>query len=128
MTQPKIESMWPFFIVSGIEQSIAFYQERLGFETEFKGPDEDPFFAIVRRDGAMLFLKVGEVPPLPNPKRDPAMRWDAYCSTPDPDALAAEFTGRGAPFSNPLKDTTDGLRGFEITDPDGYVIFFGRPR
>lgn len=120
--------MWPFFIVSGIEQSIAFYRERLGFAAEFKEPVEDPFFAIVRRDGAMLFLKAGDVPPLPNPKRDPAMRWDAYCSTPDPDALAAEFQGRGAPFSNPLKNTSDGLRGFEITDPDGYVIFFGRPR
>jgi hypothetical protein len=32
---------------------------------------------------------------------------------------------RGVPFSNPLKDTEEGLRGFEITDPDGYVLFFG---
>ena len=128
MTQPKIACMCPFFIVSGVEQSITFYQERLGFETRFKQPDEQPFFAIVGRDGAMLFLKSGAATPLPNPRRDPAMRWDAYCYTPDPDALAAEFAGRGAEFSNPLKDTADGLRGFEITDPDGYVLFFGRPR
>jgi hypothetical protein len=26
-----------------------------------------------------------------------------------------------------LQDTSSGLRGFEITDPDGYVLFFGRP-
>ncbi|HEX3438647.1 MAG TPA: VOC family protein [Pseudacidobacterium sp.] len=125
---PKIESMCPFFIVSGVEQSIAFYQERLGFETRFKQPDEKPFFGIVGRDNVMLFLKSGEAAPLPNPRRDPMMRWDAYCYVPDPDDLAAEFAGRGTPFSNPLKDTTDGLRGFEITDPDGYVLFFGRPR
>ena len=56
------------------------------------------------------------------------MRWDAYCYTADPDALADEFSERGASFSSPLMDTRDGLRGFEITDPDGYVIFFGRPR
>ena len=31
-------------------------------------------------------------------------------------------------FSVPLEDTHDGLRGFEICDPDGYVLFFGRPR
>ncbi len=30
-------------------------------------------------------------------------------------------------LSVPLKDTHDGLRGFEIRDPDGYVLFFGRP-
>lgn len=128
MTHPKIESMCPFFIVSGVERSIAFYREKLGFETQFQQPDGEPFFAIVARDGAMLFLKSGDAKPLPNPTRDLAMRWDAYCYTPDPDALAAEFAGRSATFSNPLKDTTDGLRGFEITDPDGYVLFFGRPR
>jgi catechol 2,3-dioxygenase-like lactoylglutathione lyase family enzyme len=128
MTRPKIESMCPFFIVSGVERSMTFYQERLGFETRFREPDVEPFFGIVGREGAMLFLKSGDALPLPNSQRDPAMRWDAYCYTPDPDALAAEFAGRGASFSNPLKDTSDGLRGFEITDPDGYVLFFGRPR
>ena len=55
------------------------------------------------------------------------MRWDAYVSVTDPDALAAELTGRGAKFSSPLEDTHEGLRGFEVTDPDGYVLFFGRP-
>ncbi|MGB6745457.1 MAG: VOC family protein [Terracidiphilus sp.] len=128
MTRPKIESMCPFFIVSGVERSMTFYRERLGFETRFREPDVEPFFGIVGREGAMLFLKSGDALPQPNSQRDPAMRWDAYCYTPDPDALAAEFAGRGASFSNPLKDTSDGLRGFEITDPDGYVLFFGRPR
>jgi hypothetical protein len=56
------------------------------------------------------------------------MRWDAYVYVADPDALAAEFADHAAAFSEPLQDTHDGLRGFEITDPDGYVLFFGRPR
>ena len=115
-------------IVRHVDRTIAFYADRLGFETSYEAPEQEPFFAIVGRDGASLFVKAGEASPLPNPKRDPAMRWDAYCYTPDPDALAAEFAERGAPLSSPLKDTTDGLRGFEITDPDGYVLFFGRPR
>jgi hypothetical protein len=51
-----------------------------------------------------------------------------YVYAPDPDALAAEFLDHGAAFSAPLEDTHDGLRGFELTDPDGYVLFFGRPR
>jgi uncharacterized glyoxalase superfamily protein PhnB len=56
------------------------------------------------------------------------MRWDAYVYAEDPDALAAEFADGGAAFSVPVKDTHDGLRGFEISDPDGYVLFFGRPK
>jgi catechol 2,3-dioxygenase-like lactoylglutathione lyase family enzyme len=128
MVRTMIESMCPFFIVHHVDATIAFYADKLGFETSYKEPEEDPFFAIIGRDRALLLVKAGEVAPLPNPKRDPAMRWDAYCYTPDPDALATEFAERGASFSSPLKDTTDGLRGFEITDPDGYVLFFGRPR
>jgi hypothetical protein len=74
-------------------------------------------------------VKSGEATaPLPNPKRDPSMRWDAFVYTSDPDTLAAEFSGRGAGFSVPLQNTHDGLRGFEISDPDGYVLFFGRPQ
>lgn len=53
---------------------------------------------------------------------------DAYVGVPDPDAMAAEFASRGVVFSLPLEDTHDGLRGFELKDADGYVLFFGRPR
>jgi hypothetical protein len=74
-----------------------------------------------------IFVKSeADVSPLPNPKRHPSMRWDAFVYTPDPDALATEFTDHGAGFSEPLEDTHDGLRGFEVTEPDGYVLFFGR--
>lgn len=128
MTRATIGSISPFFIVRDVSATIAFYESRLGFKTSFRQPQDKPFFAIVERDGAMIFLKSGEAAPQPNATRDPEMRWDAYCFTPDPDALAAEFAERDAPFSRPLNDTTDGLRGFEITDPDGYVLFFGRPR
>jgi catechol 2,3-dioxygenase-like lactoylglutathione lyase family enzyme len=128
VTRPVLEGMCPFFIVSHVPRTIAFYCDKLGFETRFQESDHEPFFAIVGRDGAMLFVKAGEAAPLPNPVRDPAMRWDTYVVVPDPDALAAEFEGRGVAFSVPLKDTQDGLRGFEIADPDGYILFFGRPR
>ena len=100
-----------------------------GVETKFQDPNRDPFFAILGRGGAQLFVKSdGNVSPLPNHRRHPSMRWDAFVYAPDPDALAAEFAAMGAAFSVLLKDTHDGLRGFEISDPDGYVIFFGRPR
>ena len=53
--------------------------------------------------------------------------WDAYLYVPDPDALAAEFTSRGVALWRPLGDNDDDLRGFEIQDADGYVLYFGRP-
>lgn len=128
-TRPRTEGISPFFIVSDVDQTIAFYRDKLGFETRFREPDLAPFFSIVGRDGAQILVKSDkDVSPLPNPTRHPAMRWDAFVYAPDPDALAAEFADHGATFSAPLEDTHDGLRGFEICDPDGYVLFFGRPR
>jgi hypothetical protein len=79
----------------------------------------------------MIMLKSIGVEPVPNYTRDVGKgvaRWDAYLAVADPDALAAEFASRNVAFSEPLKDTDDGLRGFELRDHDGYVLFFGRPR
>ena len=119
----------PFFIVADVVRTTRFYAETLGFETVHLAPDDDPFFAIVRRGGAQLFFKShGGLAAIPNPSRHPWMSWDAYVYAPDPDALAAEIAGRGVVFHKPLRDTDDGLRGFEVRDPDGYVLFFGRPK
>ena len=108
--------------------TLSFYRDRLGFAVTFQEPAPNDFFAIVRRDGAMIMVKDVGVVPLPNYKREPAARWDAYLHVPDPDALAAEFASRDVEFPEPLKDTHDGLRGFKLKDADGYVLFFGRPR
>jgi catechol 2,3-dioxygenase-like lactoylglutathione lyase family enzyme len=128
MTQAEISGISPFFIVRDAPSALSFYRDRLGFEIAFQEPAGDPFFGIVRRGGAMIMLKDVGMDPLPNCGREPAARWDAYLHVPDPDALAAEFASRQVELSEPLKDTHDGLRGFELKDADGYVLFFGRPR
>jgi uncharacterized glyoxalase superfamily protein PhnB len=119
----------PFFIVRDVIPAIAFYTERLGFDVSFLGPDHDPHFAMLRRDGVWLMLKAitPDVLPMPNPSRHQWARWDAYIHTSDPDALAAEFASRGVSFREPLGVNSDNLRGFEVTDADGYVLYFGRP-
>jgi hypothetical protein len=84
-----------------------------------------------QRGAAMIMFKDVGVEPVPNYTRDVKKgiaRWDAYVHVPDPDALAAEFSSRNVALSEPLQDTSDGLRGFELKDADGYVLFFGRPR
>jgi catechol 2,3-dioxygenase-like lactoylglutathione lyase family enzyme len=132
MTRPEISGIAPFFIVRNVPAALAFYRDRLGFDIIFQGPSEDDiFFGIVRRGGAMILLKDVGVEPVPNYTRDikkGIARWDAYLFVPDPDALAAEFSSRDVEFFQPLLDNDDGLRGFEVKDADGYLLFFGRPR
>jgi catechol 2,3-dioxygenase-like lactoylglutathione lyase family enzyme len=132
MIQTEISGIAPFFIVKNVPDSLAFYRDRLGFAITFQGPAEDDiFFGIVERGGAMIILKSIGVDPVPNYTRDikkGMARWDAYIHVPDPDALAQEFSSRNVVFFQPIQENgDDGLRGFEIQDTDGYVLFFGRP-
>jgi len=131
MTKPEISGIAPLFIVKNVPEALVFYRDRLGFDITYQGPaPDDIFFGVVQRDAAMIMLKAVGVEPVPNRTRDVkkgVARWDAYLYVPDPDALAAEFSSRNAEFFEPLKDTDDGLRGFELRDADGYVLFFGRP-
>ena len=129
-TKPDIAGIAPFFIVRNVPETLSFYRDKLGFEVTFEGFEGDIFFGIVERARAMLMFKDIGVDPLPNNTRDIGKgeaRWDAYFLVPDPDALAAEYAKNGVEFSESLKDTHDGLRGFEVTDANGYVLFFGRP-
>ena len=51
----------------------------------------------------------------------------SYISTKEPDALFEEYRSNGIAFIKHIHDNNDNLRGFEIEDVDGYVLFFGRP-
>ena len=128
-TRARLGHVAPFFIVRDVMLSLAFYRDRLGFEVTFLAPDDSPYFAMLKRDGVRLILKAiaPEVQPTPNPSRHHWAKWDAYIHAPDPDALADEFASRGVSFRELLGDNSDQLRGFEVMDSDGYVLYFGRP-
>ena len=80
MTRTTISGISPFFIVADVPATLSFYRDMLGFEVAFRGPTpDDEFFAIVRRDGAMILFKAlgavsdGKevvVEPVPNYNRD----------------------------------------------------------
>jgi len=130
--QVEVGSAAPLFIVRNVPATLAFYRDKLGFDITFQGPEpNDIFFGIVQRGRAMIMFKAIDVEPAPNDTKDVGhgiARWDAYVFVSDPDALAAEFASRNVEFFQPLVDTSDDLRGFEIKDANGYVLFFGRPR
>jgi len=127
----EISSLAPCFIVNDVPATLAFYRNQLGFTVTYQGPTEDDiFFGIVQRDGAMIMVKSVGVEPVPNRTRDVKkgiLRWDVYLHVPDPEALYAEFSSRSVTFFQPLGVNHDNLRGFEVEDPDGYLLYFGRP-
>ena len=53
----NLASISPFFIVKDLQASIAYYIERMGFQLDFQGPDDDVYYGQVSRDGIGIFLK-----------------------------------------------------------------------
>lgn len=131
MNKTEINGIAPCFIVENVPISLAFYRDRLGFDITFQGPSEDDiFFGIVQRGAAMIMMKDIGLPPIPNRTRDikqGILPWDAYLYVRNPDALAEEFSARQVEFLQPLNNNEDGLRGFEVLDTNGYLLYFGRP-
>lgn len=127
---PNLNYISPLFIVSNLQASISFYKEKMGFELYHIGPeDHEPFFAIVGRENVSIMLKeiAPEIKPVPNHTWHEYARIDAFISTNDPDKLYEEFNLKNISFHQPLKNDDDNLRGFEVADADGYILFFGRP-
>ena len=122
----NLASIRPSFIVKDLQASITYYRDRLGFQLDFQGPDEGPFWAGVSRDGIGIMLKAvgSDVPPIPNHTRHEWAPPDAHIYSMDPDALFDEFSRRGASFVKTLSSVEDGLWGFAISDADGYVLVF----
>ena len=119
----------PFFIVADLNASLSFYTKKLGFEVQYLAPADLPFFAIIGRDEISIMLKkiTDDINPVPNHTLHEWARWDAFIYVSDPDILYKEYLERGARFRQPLENDDDDLRGFEVIDADGYVLFFGRP-
>ena len=119
----------PCFIIADLKISVSFYVDKLGFEIRHIGPDENPYWAIVGRDNISIMLKAvaPDIKPIPNGTRHEWAPSDAYISTAEPDTLFEELRLNGVTFSKAIDDNSDNLRGFEVEDVDGYVLFFGRP-
>jgi hypothetical protein len=125
----NLNSIFPFFIVESLKTSVSFYVDKLRFEIRYIGPDENPYWAIVGRDNISIMLKeiAPDIKPVPNHTRHEWAPWDAYISAAEPDTLFEEYRSNGVAFEKPIHDNSDNIRGFEIKDADGYVLFFGHP-
>jgi catechol 2,3-dioxygenase-like lactoylglutathione lyase family enzyme len=63
----NLASIKPSFIVKDLQTSITYYRDRLGFQLDFQGPDDGPFWAGVSRDGIGIMLKAVAPDVLPQP-------------------------------------------------------------
>lgn len=102
----------PIFRVNDLDDSIAYYVERLGFELQWR---DDPL-ASVGRDRTSIMLSKGD-------QGHPGT-W-VWIAARDVDELYDELQVRGAHLRHRPTNYPWGSRECQVTDPDGHVLRFG---
>jgi catechol 2,3-dioxygenase-like lactoylglutathione lyase family enzyme len=114
----------PELVVADIPRTVAFYREKLGF-TRAKTFFDPPAYAIVGRQTVNLHFCRATPGFAPRSNRPAADVWDAFVEVVGVEALAKEFTARGATLTRGPESTFYNSREIELADPDGYHICFG---
>jgi catechol 2,3-dioxygenase-like lactoylglutathione lyase family enzyme len=117
----------PVLLVRDVEASVAFWRDRVGFETDAIHGDP-PNFAMPTRDGVtLMLLQVPAGADVPPPNWRVVDRANqVYIWVDDAGALYEELGARGAPIDFTIHDTPWGTREFGIQDPDEHDIAFGQ--
>ncbi|MBO6605342.1 VOC family protein [Psychroserpens sp.] len=125
----------PQFIVDHLKSSVTFYTEKLGFKVDWMN-DHDPKFVILNREGVVLMLRQLSVNKLARPNRIPfidsgwhtegAEAWDAYIWMDDVETFYDQCIAHNVSIVKKLQLTDYGNLDFEIEDPDGYILCFGK--
>jgi len=117
----SITAAAPQFLVEKLAESLAFYEQRLGFACDFV---YEGFYASVSRDRAVIHLKCAPKLDAERAHRKSGEHLDAYLAVSGIGELHEELVGRGAPITRSLERQPWGARDFYVEDPDGYVLCF----
>jgi predicted enzyme related to lactoylglutathione lyase len=120
VTHPAIKQMSLQLIVAGLNHSIEFYQNHLGFDVAFLYED---FYAGIVKDGWSIHLKVGRPRKEERQNKTDNEHLDIIFSVDNIDGLYEHFTNKHIEIIQPLRQQPYG-KEFYIADPDGYILAF----
>lgn len=119
-----MNKLTPNLIVDRIEESLAFWVDRLGFQKVVEVPHEGrPGFAILKHGAVELMLQSraslrGDVAAIAEGPQHAVV----YCEVPDLAPLRAAL--EGWPLVVPERTTFYGAREIIVREPSGHVVFF----
>lgn len=119
MKPKNLSHFAPVFTVNDINTTIAWYKEKLGFETQFTWEDLVTY-AIVRRDEITLHFALHE-----DLELSLKPHTSLYIFSHDVDELFNEYKEKGV-TKGKIFIADYGMRDFDITDLNGYRMTFGQ--
>ncbi len=120
-TAANITGISPQFLVDDLTAAIAYYRDRLGFETDFI---YESFYASVSRDGFAIHLKMPPKTGLVRESRTENEHLDAYIGVSGIEALYEELQSKGANIIRPLEERPWNCKEFYVEDTDGHILCF----
>lgn len=108
------------FPVSNLEESIDFYTNKLGFEKTFEW-GEPMYYAVVKRGGVGIHLTKRSDGGRPS-KYHRAL----YVFVNDIEKVNKDCKDKKVRIVNDLENRDYKMRDFDIEDPDGFIITFGK--
>ena len=117
----KVTSLAPQFLVDDLSAAIAYYRDRLGFETDFV---YESFYGSVSRDGFSIHLKCAPKTVADRTHRKQNEHLDAYFGVRGIEALFNELKSKGAHIIRSLEERPWACKDFYVEDFDGYLLCF----
>src|SRR5689334_12605613 len=114
---PALVLAVPILACANIDDMIAFYVDRLGFEREWVWGDPPEDGGVRRGDVQLYFMRNAAL-------AEGCPGREVMLFVEDVDALHAEHVRRGAPMSEPLRDEPWGLLEYSVVDPHGHRLRF----
>ena len=125
MSDAQLVRSAPYFPVSDVAATSAYYERVLGFKRDYAA-GEPLQFAIMSRDGLPIMLRLVADPQKITPNESQGGTWDAFFWVRDVSALFDELKSRGATIVyNPITQEY-GIKEFAARDRDGHVLGFGQ--
>lgn len=123
---PQLRRAATYLPVSDLTRSVAYYDEALGFRTEYMG-GAPPMFAILSRDGHTLMLRLVDDPTRIVPNEKQGGTWDVFFWVRDVRALHQELVQRGANVAYDVTYRSEyHMDECAFRDLDGHVLGFGQ--
>jgi uncharacterized glyoxalase superfamily protein PhnB len=125
----KIAGTAPVLLVEDVPMAVAYYCVILGFKLEFTQNEK---YMGVFRDGVHVHLAAANGAPLHSNRvawTDAAETFrpaDVNFFVSDVDALHGEFKAKGAKIDAPPTDQPYGVRDFQVSDLNGYMLRFNQ--
>ena len=120
---PVFKGALPVVFVSNVQDSAAFFRDKLGFAIDFLH-GLPPFYASVSRGAARLHLRFVHEPVVATGVREREELLSAFVDVENIKGLFAEYKAARVDFAQPLRKEPWGASAFIVLDPDGNWICF----